>query len=478
MSFKYNLVVIGGGAAGLVSSIIGSALKAKVALIEKDKMGGDCLNTGCVPSKALLKTAKVAQQIKNAEKYGLKNASFELDFKDIMNRVHEMIKTIEPNDSIERFTSLGVDCYTGNAEIIDSHTVKVNNEILTTKNIILAHGAEPFVPNIKGIQSIPFLTSENLWDLDYLPKRLIVLGGGPIGTEMTQSFQRLGSKVTQVEMLDRILIKEDPEVSDVISNTLLAEGVEILTNTLAKEIKSDGSEKYLICENTQTKENIEIPFDEILVATGRKARSIGANYEALGINLRKNGTIDVDKYLRANGKNIFACGDVTGPYQFTHAASHQAFYCAFNALLRPLKLKVDYSVMPWVTFSDPEVARVGLSELEAKEQNIPYSIYTHETGELDRAIADSETKGFLKILTKPGTDKILGATIVAQNAGEMLTEVTLAMRHKLGLNSILGTIHPYPTMSEGNKFVAGAWKKSTVTPFKLKLAEFIMNIKR
>jgi pyruvate/2-oxoglutarate dehydrogenase complex dihydrolipoamide dehydrogenase (E3) component len=477
MAYEFNLVIIGGGAAGLVSAIVGSALKAKVALIEKHEMGGDCLNTGCVPSKAIIKSAKVVHQISNAHKYGIKKAECEFDFEDIMKRVHETIAKIAPNDSIERFTSLGVDCFTGDAEIIDKHTVKVGDRVLTTKNIILAHGAEPFIPPIKGLDQVKYLTSENLWQLKILPKKLIVLGGGPIGTEMTQSFQRLGSSVTQIEMMNRTLVREDDDIANVVINTLKEEGVTILTDTKAEEIEMQGDTKFLVCRKSNN-ETIKVEFDEILIAVGRKARSIGPNAEKLGIKLRPNGTIDVDDYMRANGSNIFACGDITGPYQFTHMASHQAFYCAFNALLRPLKLKVDYRVVPWVTYSDPEIAQVGLNEQSAKLQGIQYDVFKYGVDDLDRAITESEAKGYVKVLTKPGTDKIIGANIVSYNAGEILTEFTSAMKNKLGLNSILGTIHPYPTMSEANKYAAGIWKKSTVTPFKLKLAEFIMKLKR
>lgn len=477
MSKDYNLVIIGGGAAGLVSAIIGSALKAKVALIEKHQMGGDCLNTGCVPSKAIIKTAKIIHQIRNAQKYGIKSASYELEFKDVMDRVHATIAKIAPNDSVERFTSLGVECINGHADIIDKHTVKVGDRVLTTQNIILAHGAEPFIPPIEGLDKIDYLTSENLWSLKTLPKRMVVLGGGPIGTEMTQSFQRLGSQVTQVEMGKRILQREDDDIAEVVIKSLKDEGVNLLTGTTATEVITEGSEKILICKGADGQVE-KIPFEEILVAVGRKARSIGSNYEDLGIVLRKNGTIEVDQYMRANGSNIYACGDVTGPYQFTHMASHQAYYCAVNALFKPIKFKVDYRVVPWVTYSDPEIAQVGLNEQQAKQQGVAYDVFKYDVDDLDRAITESEAKGYVKVLTEPGTDKIIGANIVSYNAGESLVEFTSAMKNKLGLNSILSTIHPYPTMSEANKYAAGIWKKTTATPFKLKLVKMFMDFRR
>jgi dihydrolipoamide dehydrogenase len=477
MAHEYNIVVIGAGAGGLVSSLIGSAIKAKVALIEKDEMGGDCLNTGCVPSKALIKTAKIVQQIRNSEKYGIKNASYELDFEQVMNRVHKIIGKIAPNDSVERFTGLGVECFKGEAEILDKHTVRVGDKVLTTKNIILAHGAEPAIPPIKGLDQIQYLTSENLWKLKELPKKLVILGGGPIGTEMSQTFQRLGSQVTQIEMEERILNREDSDIAEVVIRKLKNEGLNILSSTKAVEVKVSGDANTLICETVDGK-TTEVKFDYLLIAVGRKARSIKGDLQKLGIKLRPNGTVDVDKYMRANGNNIFACGDITGPYQFTHMAAHQAYYCTVNALLRPLKFSVDYSAVPWVTYSDPEVAQVGLNETEAKKRNIPYEIHKYDVGELDRAITESEDHGCVKILLKPGTDKILGVNIVAASAGEMLAEFTSAMKNKLGLSSILGTIHPYPTMSDGNKLAAGVWKKSTVSKAALTIAKFIMSLRR
>jgi dihydrolipoamide dehydrogenase len=457
-SIDYNMVVIGAGSAGLVTAYICSTIKAKVALIEKHKMGGDCLNTGCVPSKAIIRSAKLAYQMKNASNYGLENVEAKLDFKKVMNRVHSVISKIEPHDSVERYSKMGVDCIQGSAKIISPWEVEVNGKIITTKNITIATGASPFIPPIPGLDKIIPLTSENLWDLEVLPERLVVLGGGPIGCEMAQSFSRLGSQVTQVEMNDRIMGIEDPEVGKIVLEKFLNEGVNVLVEHKAKEIKLRGNTKILIVEFKG--EDIEIEFDEILVAVGRKANIKGFGVEELGISIRKNHTIEANEYLQTNYPNIYVCGDVTGPYQLTHAASHQAWYCAVNALFGKFKkFKVDYTVIPWATYTDPEVASVGLNEIRAKKEGIPYELTTYGIDDLDRAIADSEDRGVVRVLTVPGSDKILGATIVGNHASDLLLEFISAMKHGFGLNKILGTIHIYPTMGEANKFLAGNWKR-------------------
>lgn len=477
MKYDYNLIIIGGGAAGLVSAIIGSTLQAKVALIEKASMGGDCLNTGCVPSKTLIKTAKVLHQMKNAGKFGIREVDFNFDFSDVMSRVKKAISTIAPNDSVDRFTSLGVDCFQGEAVIIDKHTVTVNGKNISSKNIILSHGAEPFIPPIEGLSDINYLTSENLWEIDELPENLLILGGGPIGVEMAQCFKRLGSNVTIVEKSKALLPREQTDVSDVLTSVLIEEGVNVYTGLRGLKVVKGSHDNTLVCQ-TASNDTKEICFDKILIASGRRARSIRGSLKDLGIRLRQDNSIDVDAYMRANGDNIFACGDVTGPFQFTHVASHQAFYCVFNALFPFLRRKVNYDVVPYVTYTDPEIAKVGMDETMAKKSGVSYHVHTHQVSELDRAITESETKGFIKVLTKPGSDKLLGVTIVAHNAGEMITEFTLALKHNIGLNKILGTIHPYPTMSEGNKFVAGAWKRTTVSKLKLMIAKKYMTLIR
>jgi len=457
-SYDYNMISIGGGAAGLVTSYIGAAVNAKVALIEKHKMGGDCLNTGCVPSKAIIKSAKVVHYAKKSEQYGIDKIDIKFDFAKVMDRVQNVIKKVEPHDSIERYTDLGVDCITGSAKIISPWEVEVNGKVLTTKNITIATGAGPFVPPIPGIQDADILVSDNLWDIRTLPERFIVLGGGPIGLEMAQSFSRLGSKVTVVEMASRIMIKEDADVSEFIDKKLTEEGVNVLTSHRAKEFKNIDDKKILICEVDG--KDIELEYDKVLVAVGRRPNTKGFGLEELGVELRKNGTIETNEFLQTKFPNIFASGDVTGPFQLTHTAAHQAWYCAVNGLFGKFKkFRVDYSVIPWATYTDPEVATVGKNEEACKLEGIAYEVTKYGIDDLDRAIADSEDHGFVKVLTKPGTDKIIGATIVGNHASDLLLEFISAMKHGFGLNKILGTIHTYPTMGEANKYLAGEWKK-------------------
>lgn len=458
-SFDRNLVVIGAGSAGLVSSYIASAVKAKVTLIEQNKMGGDCLNTGCVPSKSLIRTANLINDIHKAEKLGLKSNVYEYDFSEVMSRVQRVIKKIEPHDSVERYTQLGVECISGQAKIISPWLVEVNGNSISTKNIIIASGAEPLMPPIPGLDQVAAINSDTVWALKALPKRLVVMGGGPIGCELSQCFARLGSEVTLIEMMPRVLIKEDSEVSRHVEQQFQQEGIRVLTGYKVKSVSSNEAEKKLLCEHND--EEVEIPFDEILVAVGRKTRVQNMGLEELGIELNLNGTVTVNEYMQTRFPNIFACGDVAGPYQFTHVASHQAWYAAVNSLFGIFKkFKVDYSVIPWCTFTSPEVARVGLNELEAKEKNIDYEVTQFGLDELDRAIVDGEDTGFIKVLTVPGKDKILGVTIVGYHAGDTIAEYVLAMKHGIGLNKILGTIHIYPTMAEANKYVAGEWKRN------------------
>jgi pyruvate/2-oxoglutarate dehydrogenase complex dihydrolipoamide dehydrogenase (E3) component/uncharacterized membrane protein YdjX (TVP38/TMEM64 family) len=458
--FDRDIVVLGAGSGGLVSAYIGAAVKSKVSLIERHQMGGDCLNTGCVPSKALIRSAKLMDNIKHSAKYGVETASGEIDFAKTMQRVHDVIKKIEPHDSVERYTGLGVDVITGDGRITSPWTVEVNGQTLTTRNIIVATGARPFVPPIPGLDTVNYLTSDNLWELTELPKRLVVLGGGPIGSELTQAFKRLGSEVWQVEMFDRIMNREDPEISAMVQQKFIDDGINVMVNTKAVgvEVESSG-EKVLVCERDG--EQLRLPFDEIIVAVGRAARSKGFGLEELDISTRRNGTIETNEYLQTRFPNIYAVGDVAGPYQFTHTAAHQAWYASVNSLFGTFKkFRVDYRVIPWATFTDPEVARVGLNETDAKEKNIPYEVTTYGIDDLDRAIADSTDHGVVKVLTVPGKDTILGVTIVAANAGDLISEYVLAMKHKLGLNKILGTIHIYPTNTEANKYAAGEWKRA------------------
>jgi pyruvate/2-oxoglutarate dehydrogenase complex dihydrolipoamide dehydrogenase (E3) component/uncharacterized membrane protein YdjX (TVP38/TMEM64 family) len=461
-SFDRNLVVIGAGAAGLVTSYIAAAVKAKVTLIESHKMGGDCLNYGCVPSKALIKTATLVHQMKHAQTYGIARAEATLNFADVMERVARVVREVEPHDSIDRYTGLGVDVIQGYAKMISPWTVQVDlgngqSRTLTTRSIVLATGAMPFVPPLPGLNESGYLTSDTLWQLRELPARLVVLGGGPIGCELAQAFARLGSRVTQIEMLPRIMIREDEEVSALARNALQADGVQVLTGHKALRCEKDGEQKYIVVESAgQTQ---RLAFDALLCAVGRVARLKGYGLEELGIPTGR--TIETNEYLETIYPNILAAGDVAGPYQFTHVGAHQAWYASVNALFGTFKkFKADYSVIPWATFIDPEVARVGLNEQEAKEKGIAYELTRYGIDDLDRAIADSAAHGFVKVLTVPGKDKILGVTIVGLHAGDLLAEFVLAMKHGLGLNKILGTIHTYPTLAEANKYAAGEWKRN------------------
>jgi pyruvate/2-oxoglutarate dehydrogenase complex dihydrolipoamide dehydrogenase (E3) component/uncharacterized membrane protein YdjX (TVP38/TMEM64 family) len=473
--FDRNLVVIGAGSAGLVSAYIAAVVKAKVTLVEKHRMGGDCLNTGCVPSKALLKTAKVLSQMKHSARYGIKRATAEFDFADAMERVQRVVKAIEPHDSVERYTGLGVECLQGEAKIVTPWEVEITDaqggkRRLSTRAIVIAAGARPFVPPIPGIEKMECLTSDSVWDLRVLPPRLVVLGGGPIGSELAQAFARLGSKVTQVEMLPRLLSREDPEVSEMVKQRFIAEGIDVRLGHKAKQFLLEGGQKVLVCESEGR--DVRVEFDVLLCAVGRVANTTGYGLEELGIPVSKSRTVETNEYLATRYPNIFACGDVAGPYQFTHTASHQAWYAAVNALFgMAKKFRADYSVIPWATFTDPEVARVGLSETEAKERNIPYEVSVYGIDDLDRAIADDTAHGMVKVLTAPGRDRILGVTIVGEHAGDLIAEYVTAMRHGIGLNKILGTIHIYPTLVEANKYAAGVWKKAHAPEGALRWAE-------
>jgi len=472
-SYDRNLIVIGAGSAGLVSALIGTTVKARVTLIEAGEMGGDCLNTGCVPSKALIKSAKVAAMMRNADRYGITPHEPEVPFRQTMARVMDVIKTIEPHDSVERYEGLGVDVIKGYARLVDPWTVEIalnsgGTQQLTARSIVLATGAEPAVPPIPGIETSGYLTSETLWEafakLDRVPARIAVLGGGPIGCELSQALARLGAQVTQIEQGERVLSREDDDVSALARATLEEAGVRVLTGHRAVRIE----ESAVIAEQDDTQ--TRVPYDALILAVGRKARLAGFGLEELGIETDR--TIVTDDFLATRFPNIFAAGDVAGPYQFTHVSSHQAWYASVNALFGQFrKFKADYSVIPAVTFLDPEFARVGLSEHEAKEKGIDFEITRYDLDDLDRAITESETTGFVKVLTPKGKDKILGVTIVSAHAGELLAEYVLAMKHGLGLNKILGTIHSYPTMAEANKFAAGNWKKANKPEWALELVE-------
>ena len=434
-------------------------------------MGGDCLNTGCVPSKALIRSARHAYDNSRGKSLGFSDTIIDVDFKAIMARVHRTIAEIEPHDSVERYEGLGVDVEIGEGEVLSPWHVRVNGKTISTRNIVIASGAEPFVPPIENIDSVDYLTSDNLWELEERPGRVVVLGGGPIGTELTQAFGRLGSQLTQVELLPNILPREDEEFSSMVQMQLEIEGVHVLTGHKAQSVVEEGEGHALKVVDGEGTEK-SIPFDRLVVAVGRKANTAGFGLEELGVALNQNGTVAVDDYLRTNFPNIYAIGDAAGPYQFTHTASHMAWFASVNALFGLFKkFKVDYSVIPWATFCSPEVARVGLNEQDAIAQGVPYEVSTYDVADLDRAIVDEEAHGLVKVLTVPGKDKILGVTIAADHAGELIGEFTLAMKHGLGLNKILGTIHIYPTFMEMNKFAASEWRKSNKPDWALTIAE-------
>ncbi len=476
--FERNLVVIGAGAGGLVSAYIAAAVKAKVTLVEAHTMGGDCLNTGCVPSKALIKSAQLAHRMRHASRYGLPDSALAIDFKAVMQRVQEVIRTIAPHDSVQRYTELGVEVLQGHARITSPWSLEVSRPdgsklSLTTRAIVIATGSRPRVPDLPGLTEVGYLTSDTLWDalgqLEQPPKRLVVLGGGVIGCELAQCLARLGSQVIQVEQAPRLLLAEDEEVSARALSALQQDGVQVLLShqalrceaaPMAPARQAVFGPGVLVLEHqgVQTR----VGFDALLCAVGRVARLSGYGLEELGITARpEGGALPTDAWLATIYPNIYAAGDVAGPYQFTHAAAHQAWYATVNALFGDIrKFRVDHSVLPRTTFIEPEIARVGLNEQEAREQGVAYEITRFDLADLDRAIIDGETHGFVKLLTVPGKDRILGVTIVGSQAGELLAEYTLAMKHDLGLNKILGTVHSYPTLAEANKYAAGNWKRA------------------
>ena len=476
--FDRNLIVIGGGSAGLVSAYIAAATKAKVTLVEAHRMGGDCLYTGCVPSKALIRSARLAHQMRHADSYGLTPHQPRIPFSDVIARVHRVIADIEPHDSIERYTSLGVEVLQGYARLVDPWTVEIAlnggaTQHLTTRSIIIATGAQPFVPPLPGIDEVGYLTSDTLWenmkDRTEVPRSLVVLGGGPIGCELAQSFARLGSEVTQLEMAPRVMMREDEDVSELVRTALEGDGVRVLTSHRALACGVTDGRKWIEVEKAGATRRIE--FDDLLVAVGRAARLKGFGLEEIGINVDR--VVETNAYLQTHHPHILAAGDVAGPYQFTHVAAHQAWFATVNALFGDFKrFKADYRVIPWATFTDPEVARVGLSEIEAKEKNIAYEVTRYELDDLDRAITDGVAHGLVKALTVPGKDKILGVTIVGEHAGDLIAEFVLAMKHGLGLNKILGTIHVYPTLAEANKMTAGLWRRNNINPRLLALVRW------
>ncbi|MGX5835500.1 FAD-dependent oxidoreductase [Aeromonas piscicola] len=475
--YDYNLLVIGAGAGGLVTSYIAAAVKAKVALIEKHKMGGDCLNSGCVPSKALIRSARFAAEQRRADELGFSQSQSRADFAAVMERVAAIIKEVEPHDSVERYQGLGVECIEGEARLVSPWELEVNGRRLASRHIVLATGARPLVPDLPGLADVPYLTSDSLWQLRTPPRRLLVLGGGPIGCELAQSFALLGIPVTLVELADQLLPREEREVADALQSQLARDGVTLLTGWRAERVDylpegGQAADPQPQSAETQSALPIRLQLrrgdevqviegDQLLLALGRVANVSGFGLEELGVELAPRGTVAVDGFLSTNYPSILAVGDVAGPYQFTHFAAHQAWYAAVNALFGQFKrFKADYRVIPVATYTTPEIARVGLNRKEAEAEGIPFEVTRFGLAELDRAIADGERQGFIEVLTVPGKDQILGATIVGTHAGERIAEFVLAMRHRLGLGKILATIHAYPTLMEGNKYLAGEWKRA------------------
>lgn len=461
---KYNaeqqrdLIIIGAGSAGLVCAYLAALMGSRVSLAERHRMGGDCLNTGCVPSKALISTTRFLAACRDSQRLGVRQAVAEWDFGEIMQRIRNVIQTIAPHDSIERYTRLGVDVIEGDARVVSANCVEIDGQSYQTRRIIIASGAKPFVPPIEGVDQLPYLTSDSIWDLEVLPPRLLVLGGGPIGCELAQCFARLGSQVTLVEMVDRVLFREDADVTKLLEESLRKDGIELLTGHQASRFYQQQGQWQLDCKHVDGIRTVA--FDQALIAVGRAPNTGDLDAGALGIELARNGAIMVDDRMQTTLSGVYACGDVAGPYQFTHAAGYQAWYATSNALFAPFyRPKINYRVLPATTYTEPEVARVGLNEQEAEAAGIACEVSGFPLAELDRAVAENLTEGFIKILTTPGKDRILGCTIVGANAGELIAEQVLAMQHGLGLGKILGTIHAYPGWAEANKLAAGTWRR-------------------
>ncbi len=463
-SFDRNVVVIGAGAGGLVSAYIAAALKARVTLIEAGEMGGDCLNTGCVPSKALIRSARAAHEVRQAGAFGVQAESVEVDFQAVMRRVRSVIRQIAPNDSEKRYAGLGVDVVKGRARITSPWTVDVEcpdgtRRSLSTRNIVIAAGAHPFLPPIPGLAESACLTTDTIWNLETLPRRLLIIGGGAVGCELAQGFARLGSKVHLVEREARLLGREDPEASEQVTKALRADGVQVYPGHEIVQVERSGGETRLHLRGPD-RETVLLG-DELFCAAGRRARVSGYGLEALGVSIRSDGSIETDPFMRTNFPNIFAVGDVTGPFLFTHVAAHQAWHAVVNALFGGLyRFRIDYRSVPRATFTDPEVAQVGLTEVEARQQGIAFETTRYDLEGLDRAVVDGAASGFVKVLTEPGRDTILGVTIVGAHSSELIAEFALAMRHRLGLNKILATVHLYPSFSEANKYAAGQWRRA------------------
>ena len=459
--FDYNTIVLGGGSAGLVAAYTTSTLQGKAMLIEREQMGGDCLNTGCVPSKSIIRSAKFIADIKRAQSFGVAKSNYEFDFKNIIQRVHQKIATIAPKDSVQRYSELGVDCEQGSATIISPWQIKLNEKTFSTKNIIIATGATPHIPELSGLEQVPYFTTDSIWSLEQLPKHLLIIGAGPIGCELGQAFARLGARVTIVQRRSRILPNEDEAAAELIEQALTLDKVTLCTNFCTQKVSSENGS--IVLEGTHEGVPVKISSSHLLVATGRQANLLGL--DALDLETDKHNRLLVNQTLQTRFPNIFACGDVTSSMQYTHAASHQAWYAAFNALFRPLKMfKCSLENIPRAIFTDPEIASIGITEQQAITRNIEHQVITFPMDDIDRAITDNATEGFIKVITAGNSDKILGVCIVGEHASELITEFVLAKTNNLGLNKVLKTVHIYPTRSEINRMVAGKWRREQISP--------------
>ena len=471
---NYDIVVIGGGAAGLTVATGSVKFGLRVALVEKEKLGGDCLYYGCVPSKTLIHSAKVASLIKRSKEYGLNETELSFDFERVINHVWNTINIIGEHDDPERFRKMGVDVVFGDPSFTSPEEIEVNGRRIKSKKFVIATGSRSFTPPIDGLKEAGFISHVEVFHLKKLPQSLIVIGAGPIGMEMSQAFARFGSDVTVIEMLDRILPIEDEDVSEELEKYLTKEGIKFFTGTKAKRVSLENGKKVVLAEKNG--EEINIAADEILVAVGRTPNVEGLNLEAAGVQYNRKGIV-VDEKLRTTAKNIWACGDVVGPYLFTHMAEYQAGIVVRNALLK-LPVKVDYSVVPWTTFTDPEVAHVGISETVAKNKGIDYHVYKHQYSNVDRAVTEVEGVGFAKIITTGWKGKIIGAHIVGPNAGELISELALAIKKGMTVKDISSTIHVYPTLALGTRQTADLFFRHKFESSQLlqKLLKFIVRL--
>jgi pyruvate/2-oxoglutarate dehydrogenase complex dihydrolipoamide dehydrogenase (E3) component len=460
---RYNVVVIGAGTAGLVTAAGTAGLGGRAALIEANKMGGDCLNFGCVPSKALISSANLIERIRRAPELGLAPMEPSFRFEDVFASMRARRAVIEPHDSRERFEGLGVDVFPGRAKFVSPDEVEIDDGTkLSARNFVIATGSRALVPPVPGLDSVPYFTNESLFDqMRRKPESLLVLGGGPIGCELGQVMRRLGVEVKLVELLPRVLAKDDAEASELVRLSLEKDGVEVVTGTRATRFESRDGRSSAILETNGVERRIEV--EAVLVAAGRTPNVEGLGLEAAGVAYTARG-VEVDRTLTTSRAHILACGDVASPYQFTHSADYQARIVIRNILLPWFKAKVDYTWIPWVTYTDPEVAQAGLSEEEARKRGVAHDVFRNDWSDLDRAITESATTGFIKVITEKGRDRILGATVVGRHAGEVMHEVLVAARHGIGLGKLSATVHAYPTFSSSVGRVADSFQKTRLTP--------------